>query len=58
LITEEYFIKHTSITTIYNDKLKEKLITKVIKMPSWKNEVQRTSGLIKRGRKCKRFKGR
>ncbi len=36
--------------------LKQKLLTKVINMPSLKAWVKRPIGLIKRSRKCKRFK--
>ncbi len=34
---------------------KQKVFTKVIKMPRWKAWVQRPSGLIKSGKKCKHF---
>jgi hypothetical protein len=46
-ITEEYFTKHTPITTIYNEYQNIELLKNVLKMTSWKAWVKRPIGLIK-----------
>jgi len=41
ITTEDTNVKHTNITTIYDDNYTWKVCTKVIKMPSLMAKVQR-----------------
>jgi hypothetical protein len=50
---EDTKVKHTNITTIYNDN--ENDLQKSVKIPNWQAWVQRLSGIIKSGRKRKHF---
>jgi hypothetical protein len=52
---EDTKVKHTNIATICDDNYSKKVFTKVIKMPSWKVLVQRSSSPVKSGRKHEHF---
>jgi len=45
--------QNTQILQLFTQTIKQTVFTKSIKIPSWKAWVQRPSGLIKSGRKCK-----
>ncbi len=54
-ITEDTNVKHTIITTIYNEYQNRNYLQKFLKCKGGRLGMKRPRGLIKRGRKRKQF---